>query len=264
MKLYRNILTVEAGILIEKGLLSLPNYYKMSNRGKIDVVRRGCKNTPALVRYDSLPVNIQQKLNPDKKNLYDAVRNDLLESHISHDARISDFFSFEYKLAGGRNLPAKKQTEYYYNALVLNAVNEIISAKRNIKAAQGSQFKINWEGISNSVNEIDRTKYPHNLPASLWGIKKAIEKYNREGLPGLINGRFGNKNTVKLKDELQEGVLFELLKHNVDDVLVCKLYNHKAAQEQWQRITTGTVSNWRTKWELELHAVRYGSNSFFN
>ena len=66
MEYYNNILCVEAGWLInEVGVLSNTNYDALVQRRQLNVVRRGCLNTPALVAYDSIPERFR-KLIADK------------------------------------------------------------------------------------------------------------------------------------------------------------------------------------------------------
>ena len=51
MQYYDNILTVEAGWLIDNGIMTRENYRQLSCRGDINVVRRGCRGQQALVEF---------------------------------------------------------------------------------------------------------------------------------------------------------------------------------------------------------------------
>ncbi|MDR2407580.1 MAG: hypothetical protein LBE13_05665, partial [Bacteroidales bacterium] len=53
VELYKNILGIEASGLIEGGLLTEENYHKMTQRGRLEVIRRGGNGRTALVAYDS-------------------------------------------------------------------------------------------------------------------------------------------------------------------------------------------------------------------
>ena len=105
MELYNNTLAVPVSWLFEENILTKPNYDKLSRKGNINVLRRGCLNTPALVAYDSLPERFKKtvvvKLN--NKNPYDVVKTNLIESYIQYNAKLTDFFE-TYKLGDGRNL----------------------------------------------------------------------------------------------------------------------------------------------------------------
>ena len=49
MEYYNNALCFEAGWLIDNDIVSKSNYDKLTKRNKLQVVRRACRNTPALV-----------------------------------------------------------------------------------------------------------------------------------------------------------------------------------------------------------------------
>ena len=62
MEYFNNILCVEAQELISYGVMTRNVYKNMLRRGQLQVVRRGCRNTPALVAVDSLPSRYYQLL----------------------------------------------------------------------------------------------------------------------------------------------------------------------------------------------------------
>ena len=92
MQYHNNILTVEAGWMIEQGVMSATNYRNLSNRGDIQVVRRACRNTPALVAYDSMPDRYKQAITEKVGNVRQAARQNVLEGLIEHSAEASRFF----------------------------------------------------------------------------------------------------------------------------------------------------------------------------
>ena len=63
MQYFNNILTVEAGWMIEQGVMTETEYKNLAHHSKdIQVVRRACRNTPALVAYDSMPDRYKQAI----------------------------------------------------------------------------------------------------------------------------------------------------------------------------------------------------------
>ena len=63
MQYFNNILTVEAGWMIEQGIMTDYEYKNLAHHSRdIQVVRRGCRNTPALVAYDSLPERFKRQI----------------------------------------------------------------------------------------------------------------------------------------------------------------------------------------------------------
>ena len=59
MEYYNNILTIESNWLINEGIMSKSNYDQLRHRKDIQVVNRGCRNTPALVAFDNMPEGLQ-------------------------------------------------------------------------------------------------------------------------------------------------------------------------------------------------------------
>ena len=62
MEYFNNILCVEVKELVEAGVMSESTCRQMSVRKQVNIVRRGCRNTPALVEVDSLPSRYYQLL----------------------------------------------------------------------------------------------------------------------------------------------------------------------------------------------------------
>ena len=62
MEYFNNILCVEAQELISYGVMTESVYRNMTVRKQVNIVRRGCRNTPALVAVDSLPSRYYQLL----------------------------------------------------------------------------------------------------------------------------------------------------------------------------------------------------------
>ena len=135
--LYKNILVVESSILSKNEL----DY--MRKTGRINIVRRGCRNTTALISYDSLPTHIQERVKKETgvkdpyKEVYQKERKALLERYIEHNAATSDWFE-DYRLPNGKHLPSERQTEYYNNAIVLEAIDKMLIDKKAIRATRRS------------------------------------------------------------------------------------------------------------------------------
>src|SRR5690554_8145809 len=75
MEYYNNILCVEAGWLVDNGIMAIHQYKYLSKSKQINIVRRACKNTPALVAYDSIPRRFKPAIkealgcDPDRKSV---------------------------------------------------------------------------------------------------------------------------------------------------------------------------------------------------
>lgn len=266
MEYYKNILCVEASWMVNNGIITKNQYKNMSQRRKINVVRRGCRNTPALVAYESLPELYKNAVcevlgcNP-----HEAAKISIIEKKIEHDVEKANYFD-EYELPDGRHLPKGTRAEYYANAIVLDGIGKLLSDKIQIRKSRGGRIKHNWKEIAEGVQELDRTKYPHTLPANPRRLKEKYAKYKKYGLESLIHKNFLNKNAAKIDNEIKESYLVELLgsDRNLDNAQVARLYNMIAGEMGWEKISSATVAIWRDKKEITTYAGRRGAVAFSN
>lgn len=263
---YNNTLTVEAAWLVEQDIISESNYKKMTTRQQLQVLRRGCLNTPALVAYDSMPERFKRKVvEKIGKSPYEVVKVNFLQELIEDNAEISDFFE-NYRLTDGRFIPKNTRHEYYINAIVLDAVHVMITDKRAKRSALGHRTSGIWEKVADAVMELDRVRFPHSLPANPRRLEGRYKRYRKEGPVSLIHKNFTNKNAAVVDDKEKESVIVELLAapNNLDNVQVMKFYNMVAEKAGWKTITAGTVANFREKHETMIYAGRRGSVAFAN
>lgn len=266
MEYYNNTLAVEASWLVDEGIVSRGSYDKLVIRNHFNVVRRGCRNTPALVAYDSMPERfkraIVQKIGCDP---YQQAKMNQLEERIEANIQTSLFFE-TYKLDEDRYLPKDKQREYYANAIVLDAIHRLINDKKTKRNALGRRANRAWDQICEAVQDLDATKYPHTLPENPRRLEDRYKKYRSEGIESLIHKNFTNKNAAKVDDDVKESVLAELCAdpRNFDNAQVMRFYNSMANMAGWKSITQGTVAMWRDRFESKIYAGRRGSVAFSN
>ena len=267
MELYNNILAVEAGWLFEEGIMTASNYRKLNERGCLKTLRRGCLNTPALVSYESLPGRFKEAVvvKLGNKNPYNAIKTNLIESYIQHDAKLTAFFD-TYKIGEDRHLPKKTRQECYVNSIVLEAIGKLLENKRAKRVSLGKRLKINWPELAEGIQDLDRSKYPHSLPANPRRLEDKYKRYKAEGETSLIHKNFLNANSAKVDNEVKRSILLELLAdpRNLDNAQVRALYNIMADKMEWQKISDSTVAVWREKNELGIYPGRRGSAAFSN
>lgn len=265
MQYHNNTLCVEANWLFQEGILTESNYRKLNERQNLNVVRRGCLNTPALVAYESIPERFRKLIDAKVGNPYRAVRINQVESHIEHNQEASDLFE-NHRLPDGRFLKQDTRREYYANAIVLDAIHRLMSSKRAKRTALGGRTTRAWEQICDAVMDLDRTKYPHNLPANPRRLEEKYKTYMKGGPQSLIHKNFCNKSAAKVDDDVKESFIMELLAdpRNLDNEQVRGLYNQVAEKMEWKKITASTVSVWKDKMESTVYAGRRGSVAFSN
>lgn len=265
MQYHNNTLCVEANWLFQEGILTEANYRKLNERQNLNVVRRGCLNTPALVAYESIPERFRKLIDAKVGNPYRAVRINQVESHIEHNQEASDLFE-NHRLPDGRFLKQDTRREYYANAIVLDAIHRLMSSKRAKRTALGGRTTRAWEQICDAVMDLDRTKYPHNLPANPRRLEEKYKTYMKGGPQSLIHKNFCNKSAAKVDDDVKESFIMELLAdpRNLDNEQVRGLYNEVAEKMEWKKITASTVAVWKNKMESTVYAGRRGSVAFSN
>lgn len=265
MEYYNNELAVEPSWLIEEGIITRTNYDQLVHRGILRVLRRGCRNTPALVAYDSFPHRVTREIEKIVKDPAKAALENQIEALIQHNQATSDFFE-DLRLPDGRYLKPETRREYYANAIVLDAIHRMISNKKAKRRALGHKAKRAWEKISVGVLEIDRKKYPHNLPDNPRRLEAKYKLYIKEGPGSLVHKNYMNKSAAKINDEVKESFILELISdpRNLDNEQVRALYNEIAEKMNWKKITAGTVAIWRDKFDLVSYAGRRGTVALSN
>lgn len=267
MQYYNNILTIEAGWLIEQGIMTQANYRNLTTRQDIRVVRRGCRGKEALVDYESMPERFKRKVDAIVSDPYKAVKFNMLAELINHSIEASEYFE-GYTLADGRHLPADKRRQYYADAIVLNAIHELINKRTAKRRALGKVAARFWEEISESVQELDVVRYPHALPANARSLERKYKAYKADGYEVLIHKAYlaEQKNAAKISDENQISMLAMLISdpRKLDDSQVASMYNTFAGQMQWKTISASAVAVWRGKLERDVYARRNGVRAYQN
>lgn len=266
MEYYNNILTVEAGWMIEQGVMTKMEYDNLVHHSKdIQVVRRACRNTPALVAYDSMPDRYKKAIVERVGDPRKQARQNVLEGLIEHSAAATTFFE-DYMIDDDRHLPADKRREYYTNAVVLDGVKRLIEGRNSKRKALGNRATRFWDEISQAVQELDLTKWPHTLPANARSLERKYQRYLAEGYGSLVHKAYqtSSKNAAKVADENQKAMLVTFMSdpRNLDNEQVARLYNMVAQQMNWKKITASAVAVWRDKCDDLIFARRHGAEKY--
>ena len=203
---YNNTLVAPAQWLIKEGILTKSNYDNLVIRKKINVVRRGCLNTPALVAYDTLPKRFRDAIELKFGDVKKQSTHNEFADHIIQDTAAIEFYS-EYELANGNQLPSETITEYYNNAIILNAIHEVMNNRVAMRKALGGKTTGLWENMSRTINSLDRKQHPHTLPANEHRLHTRFNIYNEGGYQSLIHKNFCNDNSRKVDATLENLIL---------------------------------------------------------
>jgi len=198
---------VQGGWLYNEGnILSKYNYDALKKRGFINVIRRGCKGTPALVEFDTMKMWIKERILEMYGNPHKLVKQNLFVDKILPDAQASNFYR-DYLLSDGRNLPSKIQREYIANVQVLNTIQSILNTIQSKRKSLGGSTKGIWGNINKAVNNLDTNRYPHTLPTNERRLKQKYNSYLKNGLTDLIHKGYSNDNSRKVTIQIESLII---------------------------------------------------------
>jgi len=273
MEYYNNVLCISRSTLVDEGFMSKASYDKKLQRGRIKRIRRGCKNTPALVAVDSLPSDILAAVKARYGEPAAVASRYSIRGAYTVDPGAVSFYR-EHRLPNGEFLPEDKQMEYVTNASMLKTIRYILNDKLSFTASRGKSRPSHvWPAIVREVVAVKAGSNPilHSLPEHPRRLKLKLEEFEAQGYACLVSAKFGNKNTEKIPEEAK----LWLLTRWSDNVRKCasitqlfREYNEKAADTPaWCKIKTEkTIYNFIYSPEIEhlWHAHRYGELSSKN
>jgi len=199
MEYYKNQLCVTFAELVPQIIKSTTlklNIY----RHNILCIRRGCYGRQALYLFQSLPSRYQIRFNELYGNPEQLMKEQQMKDELAMDDQARTFFEgFKYDLNGVQtHLSDKLINEYTINASVLNMLilrmNDLKATSHALGAGRRSDL---WDIIF-AQSEKMRQLIGHTLPANLTRLKEKMKNYKKDGYEVVINGRIGNKNTLKI------------------------------------------------------------------
>ena len=200
---YNDKLCIPSKELIERGLLSEPNYKQMSARKKFNVIRSGKGlGRYALVAVDSLPQEMKEVVKSWYPNIEVTRLVQWIKENYVYDRNAYAFYSDESQC--GVKLSEKHIAEYTNNASVIQCA---ISLYNNAKAQhQVMGERYDWEMMSDCL-ELIKQEFAHTLPSSIIRFRKKVNEFKKQGYACLISGKFGNQNTRRVDYKTEQLIL---------------------------------------------------------
>lgn len=275
MEYHGNILCLSFDELVPRIIKSKGTYDSLANRNSINIVRRGGgAGVCALIEYETLPVVYKNEVLKVYGNPHEVIANQPIKDRVVRDIAAEKYYR-DYILPTGSHLPdgilpngnydATKDhiNKYTIAASWLNMLRDLTADKKYIKKELGMQMADFWKNIALLIGaeNID-------LPKNRIRLKEKISQYVQEGYKCLVvESRYGNDNSKKVKDELAEALLLELCAHpnKHDDVMVMRAYNEWASQNNRELIKSkSTVGNWRRSNDWQIKKQRDGVAANYN
>ena len=266
---YKGNIVISARWLIDNAVMTYDMYKKENARRHINVVRRGCKGTPALVDWRTLPVRFQAKVIELIGDPIKVVNDNLMlrEAVKRREARVKDLEAWDYfgtlTDANGRMLKEEKIKALANSAKILNAITDCLDEIRSASIMRKQSFNVKREFKEFAYQvENNLSDYEHDLPTSPDRLYKIWLDYSRNGYEALVHGSLGKQTTNKNKRPAEvEAVISELLSmgNQLSDVMVSKI-----AESMGVEIAPRRIQEIRKKNELINQASREGVRKFNN
>ncbi|MFK5855411.1 MAG: hypothetical protein QM503_04710 [Bacteroidota bacterium] len=263
MEYYQNTIAIPASSLIGT-VFTRENYKLLSHRGKINILRRGCRNTPALVEYESMPERFKQDVRDKLGDPNKILKNDLFTSYIEFDNEAHDYFS-AFRKPDGKPLDQIKQDEYRANAEIYAAITSFVSEVQGYRRARGGNTKGIWQRVVDAVNNLDSSKYPHSIPGNARSLERKLKKYKTDGYATLIHGGIGNSNPTKIEGDVADWLLATYcLPHKPVVPYLMEMYNEYALENNLPELSESAVNLWLNKPEVKRQWVlaRHGKDEY--
>ena len=233
---YQNTLCVQPMWIVEQTCLTYANYKNLVKRNLINVVRRGCRNTPALVEYDSLPERFKSEVKKVAGDPYQSTKRQLFKDYLINDLEAVKFYN-NFTLDNGDSLPQEKIAQYVAEAIILNGVDTAVKKTKSRQSALGGKVGELWDRLSEIIQDLPQHTYPHSLPSNTRSLRNKFRSYKKEGYQSLIHKGYCNKNSEKINTDAQFWVVARWGNQVEKCANIAQLlqeYNAKAAVEGWK------------------------------
>ena len=223
MEYYGGRLCISARELVDGGIVTQANYQNWTNRGRIDVVRRGGGATGnyALVAVESLPRAYRAKV----QTMYPDGDLTRLKGWVCSNYEVDQaaVAFFHDKSKTGVELPPAKVQEYIINASVLNTCIRLYERAATAQKLFGGKY--NWDQMARAIEAL-RQEYGHTLPASTLRFRKKVNEYKKAGYGCLISGKFGNQCARKVDMKTEDLILgLAVLPNKPFNTNIAEMYN---------------------------------------
>jgi hypothetical protein len=262
LKFIDNILYIEFQELLEAGIaedtIKKALYRKSESWISIaDPIDR----RKVLVRYETLKDKYKALIGAKYGNPYEYQNYSLIKCFLKQDAE-ARWFYMTYKTPSGIALPKEYIDAYVKAADWLNLIIMVDQNWSKVKKQLCIEDKPKFFEIISKIITADGIDLPRAYPR----LKEKIRLYKEQGYQSLVSKKFGNKNSQKVKEDLNSAYLLELIGHfnQLDDVFIATKYNQFALERNYQTITSRTVGEYRKRNEYLLIGQRQGMSPAYD
>lgn len=217
-----------------------------------------------LIGFETLKEEYKRRIQARFGNVYEYIAKIPIRKLVKWDDKAEEFF-LSYRYDENKKLPIDTVKKYTVAANWLNMLREVNNDKKQIKHLLNLTIEQFYDKVIEIIKQ-DKIDLPTSYRRLVVNQDSALKKYLATGYSSLIDWRFGNKIAAKIKDELSESVLLEMIAHHNqhDDVFICMQYNRWAREAGYKIIDNSTVGVWRRKREAEVIMFREGNAALKN
>lgn len=255
MELYQKKWCISGSELIQgpdnpDGIMTMVTYKHLQSRKQIHILRRGCRNTPAMIEFASLPPKYRQQhldqLGYDPRQDVEA-ENPIAKSLVP-DEKARHYFFHEFRCPDGKKLSAGAAEEYSANADLLNTLHAMANTIRGERPSLGNNVRGLWDTLAGDLRLIDKSRFPHSLPTNAVRLRERLTRYLKEGPASLIHRGYGNRIAEKLTEESRRWLLARWsnpVEKATSVEHLFELYNMEAVKRDWKPLkSVSTIRNY--------------------
>ena len=258
MQYHNNILCLLYDELVPVIIQSENTYNSLRGRGNITVHGYGGIGRTVLIEFESLPDKYRLAVRQQYGDPYEYASKQPVLNAIIPDHEALTYYS-NYILPNGQQLPSTSTNlkgkpqinyvdRYVQNAEWLNMLGRLTADKLTLKKELNISIGAFWQSVSDLIKAKNVS-----LPANAKRLKGTLKKYQEVGYEGLIElHKFGNTNSSKVKDEVAEAFLKEMLSKNHDATIVAAGYNAWAKENGRKQLGAPAIAARNRKYKAEL------------
>jgi len=191
----------ERPILSEEGLHTYVRRYP-----HVRVRKGGGVNCPVLLNYEQLRTDVKQRIFEKYGDVKQYSRRNRLQELIEPDLQASKYFN-EFLFDDDTNIKHDRQVEYNANASILNAIGKYYTELKGRNKRLSKKTSGIWDLISDAVNSLDTSRYPHSLPSHPLRLHDKFKNYLQHGYFHLIHKGNKNANARKANDSVERLII---------------------------------------------------------
>jgi len=260
MKLIENVLYIEFAELIECGVSS--NTILAAKKRKSpswNFIDDPHDKRKVLIEFEKLKDEYKKKVEARFGSPYEYMAKMPIRNMVKWDDKAEEFY-LAYRYGENRPLPIEHVKKYTTAASWLNMFKAVSEDKKSVKKLLNLTIEQFYAQAIQIIIQ-DKIDLPTSYDRLIVRPSSALKKYLSEGYASIIDWRFGNKLAAKVKDEVSESTLLEMIAHHnqYDDVFVTLQYNKWAKENGYKTIKPETVGHHRRKKEGLIIMQREGN-----